>query len=149
MKKLKIVVPVLLLLGGGGFYKFGMSEPAPKAKHKVEGEVYVLPKDFMVNLEGGRFAKLAVALVFEHGFVSAPEAKGKKGAAPKPPDGYGPLPQEALVRHIVTDTLTGLPRTRLQRAASRNALERTILEQLEKTTDVKVEDVVFTDVTVQ
>ena len=146
-----ILLPVLLLVGGGGYYKMALAKPAPKPKPKVEGEVYVLPKDFMINLAGGRYGKLGVALVFHHGFHAAPPAAGKGhgSAAPKPPDGYGVLPQEALVRAIVTDVLTGEDPAKLEARKGRAKLQHDILERLEKQTDVEVEDVLFTDVAVQ
>lgn len=145
-KKLMVLVPVLLL-GVGGAYKFALAKPAPAPKPKVDGEVYVLPKDFMINLDGGQFAKLGVALVLGH---SAAAAGGGHGtAAPKPPDGYGLLPQEALVRAIVTDTLTGEDPSHLKTKKGRKELQHEILERLEKSTDVHAEDVLFTDVAVQ
>ena len=56
--KLKFIIPVLLLVLGGA-YKFVLAKPAPKEKAKVQGEVYVLPKDFLVNLsDGGRDANV-------------------------------------------------------------------------------------------
>ena len=103
-KKLMILLPVLIAAGAG--YKFMLAKPAPPApKPKVHGEVYVLPKDFLVNLADGRFGKLSVALVFDHGFASAPAGGGEHAAA-KPAEGYGALTQEPLVRSIVTDVLT-------------------------------------------
>ena len=65
--KLKFIVPLVLLLVVGGVYKFVLAKPAPTPKPKVEGEVYVLPKDFLVNLTDGKFAKLGVGLVFDEG----------------------------------------------------------------------------------
>ena len=47
-----------------------------------------------------------MAIVVDHGAAMPAEAGGHGAAAPKPPEGYGPLPQEAAVRDIVTDTLT-------------------------------------------
>lgn len=146
-KKLMILLPVLLL-GVGGAYKFALAKPAPAPKPKVEGEVYVLPKDFMINLQGGQFGKLGVALVLAHGGAAA-AGGGHGSAAPEPPEGYGVLPQEALVRAIVTDVLTGEDPGRLQSKKGRKKLQREILERLEKTTDVHAEDVLFTDVAVQ
>ena len=145
-KKLMILLPVLLV-GFGGAYKFALAKPAPAPKPKVEGEVYVLPKDFMINLQGGQFAKLGLALVLGHGAAAGGAAHG--GAPVKPPEGYGLLPQEALVRAIVTDTLTGEDPEHLQSKKGRKKLQHEILERLEKTTDVHVEDVLFTDVAVQ
>ena len=49
--KLKFIVPVLLLVLGG-VYKFVLAKPgAPAPKPKVDGQVYVLPKEFLINLE--------------------------------------------------------------------------------------------------
>ena len=79
MSKLKILLPVLLLVGGGA-YKFVLAKPKVKEPvPKVHGEVYVLPKDFLVNLSDGRFGKLSVALVFDDGFTAAPAAGGEHG----------------------------------------------------------------------
>ena len=148
-KKLKIVIPLALLLVGGG-YKFVLAgEPAP-AKMKVHGDVYVLGKDFLVNLDDGRFAKLGVALVVEPGTAApAPAGGGHGGAAPKPPEGYGTLPQEAIARAVVTDVLTGAEARDLKVASARARLKRRIKRVLKKTSDVHVEDVLFTDVAVQ
>ena len=148
--KLKFVIPVLLL-AAGGVYKFVLSKPAAVAKPKVAGEVYVLPKEFMLNLEGGRFAKLGVALVMKAG-AHMPAAAGGGGhgsAAPKPPDGYGLNPQEALVRGIVTEVVTGAEPDELQSKKGRKKLQKEILTELKHKTDVKAAEVVFTDVAVQ
>ncbi|MEA2129025.1 MAG: hypothetical protein QOJ85_1916, partial [Solirubrobacteraceae bacterium] len=56
--KMKIIIPVVLLLVLGGVYKFVLAKPAAVAKPKIAGTVYVLPKEFLVNLASGRFAKL-------------------------------------------------------------------------------------------
>ena len=148
MSKLKILLPVLLIAGGGA-YKFVLakpkvSEPVPK----VHGEVYVLPKDFLVNLADGRFGKLNVAMVFDHGFTSAPAGGGEHAAA-KPAEGYGALVQEPLVRAIVTDVLTDATAADLTGAKHRNEIEEKITKRITKTTDVKVHEVLFTDVAVQ
>src|SRR5919198_817040 len=74
--KLKIIVPVLLI-ALGGVYKFVLAKPAATAKPKVDGEVYVMPKDFLINLADGRFAKLDVGFVFRHGFAAAPVDLGE------------------------------------------------------------------------
>src|ERR671929_2067518 len=64
--KLKFIVPILLI-AVGGVYKFVLAKPsAPAPKPKVDGQVYVLPKEFLINLAGGRFAKLSVGLVLDH-----------------------------------------------------------------------------------
>ena len=103
MKKL-IIIAVLALVVAGGAYKTVPAKPKEKAPEpKVHGTVYVLPKEFLVNLADGRFAKLQVALV-----VEAAEAAGGGGGhgAAAPPEGYGSEPQEAIIRDLITDELT-------------------------------------------
>jgi flagellar FliL protein len=144
--KLKIILPLALLIAGGA-YKFALAKPAPAPKPKVEGEVYVLPKDFLVNLADGRYGKLNVGLVFDHGFTSAP-AGGEHGGT-EAPEGYGALAQEALVRDIVTDTLTDATADELTDRKERDELKEKVAKKINKTTDVKVHEVLFTDVAVQ
>jgi flagellar basal body-associated protein FliL len=146
--KLKIIIPLVLVILAGT-YKFALAKPAPEPKHKVEGEVYVMPKEFLVNLADGHFAKLGVALVFEHGFSSAPPAAGGHGAAPKPPEGFGQLQQEPLVRDIVTDVLTDAEARELTSKRGRHHLKERIAKRIVRSTDVEVEEVLFTDVAVQ
>jgi flagellar protein FliL len=145
--KLKIIVPVVLLLVVGGVYKFVIAKPAVVPKPKVAGEVYVLPKDFLVNLTDGKFAKLGVGLVFDEGFLAAP-AKTKE-AAPAPPTGYGVLPQEAVVRDVVTDVVTDASAHDLTSRKGREDIKVKILKRLKAQTDVKVHEVLLTDVAVQ
>jgi flagellar FliL protein len=144
--KLKIVVPLVLLIVLGGAYKFVLAKPAAKPKPKVEGEVYVLPKDFLVNLSDGKFAKLGVGLVFDEGFKPAPAA-AEAGASP--PDGYGPLTQEPVVRDIVTDVVTDESSAELTSRKGRETIKEKILKRLKSQTDVKVHEVLLTDVAVQ
>ena len=62
--KLKFIIPVVVLLVLGGVYKFVLAAPPAKAKPpKVDGQVYILPKEFVVNLADGQYAKFNVALV--------------------------------------------------------------------------------------
>jgi flagellar basal body-associated protein FliL len=145
--KLKILLPLVLVIFGAT-YKFVLAKPAPPPHHKIAGEVYVLPKDFLINLNGGRFAKLGVALVLAEGFSAAPAGGGHE-APVAPPEGYGTLPQEPVVRSIITDELTDAPPAKLTTASGREKLQKLILRRLEKQTDVKVDDVLFTDVAVQ
>jgi flagellar FliL protein len=144
--KLKFIIPILLLLLGG-VYKFVLAKPAAAAKPKVAGEVYVLPKDFLVNLSDGKFAKLGVGLVFDEGYTAAPAGGGE--AAAEPPEGYGALPQEAVVRDIVTDVVTDKSSDDLTSRKGRDEIKALILKRLKTQTDVKVHDVLLTDVAVQ
>jgi flagellar basal body-associated protein FliL len=145
--KLKFVLP-LLLVAAGGVYKFVLSTPEPAPKPKIDGIVYVLPKGFIVNLDEGRYVKLSVALVLPAHGAASEEAGEEEGAA-KPPEGFGPLPQEALVRATVTDTIAGTAARRLLARSGREALRARIRKALERKTDVEAHDVLFTDVTVQ
>jgi flagellar basal body-associated protein FliL len=146
--KLKFIIPIVLLLVVGGVYKFVLAKPAVVPKAKVEGEVYVLPKDFLVNLSDGKFAKLGVGLVFDEGFLAAPIAGGHEAAA-APPTGYGVLAQEAVVRDIVTDVVTDESAHDLTSRKGREEIKTKILKRLKAQTDVKVHEVLLTDVAVQ
>jgi flagellar basal body-associated protein FliL len=147
MKKLIPVVVALLALGG--VYKFVLAKPSAKAaKPKVEGTVYILGKEFLVNLADGRFAKLTVALVLSHDDTST-VAAGGHAATTKPPDGFGAMSQEAVVRDVITDDLTDAKDTELISREGRRTLKEKVLKDLKQNTDVKVKDVLFTDVTVQ
>jgi flagellar basal body-associated protein FliL len=146
--KLKFIVPLVLLLVLGGVYKFVLAKPAAVAKPKVEGEVYVLPKDFLINLTDGKFAKLGVGLVFDEGFAAAPAGGEAEGGA-APPTGYGVLAQEAVVRDIVTDVVTDESASTLTSRKGREEIKKEILKRLKAQTDVKAHEVLLTDVAVQ
>jgi flagellar basal body-associated protein FliL len=142
--KLKFIVPILLIVLGG-VYKFVLAKPgAPAPKPKVDGQVYVLPKEFLINLSGGRFAKLSVGLVLDHSQATVAE-----GEETKPPEGFGTLPQEAVIRDLVTDSLTDGSADSLVSEKGRERLKSRLLLSIKKKTDVKVEEVLFTDVAVQ
>ena len=147
-KVLMIAVPLLAVGIGLGLYKTVLAKPAkPEPKPKVHGQVYVLPKEFLVNLADDRFARLSVSLVLPHDEPIAAEAGGH-GAA-KPPEGFGTLPQEAVVRDIVTDNLTNASADQLIERRHRHQLKKRMAKAINKHTDVHVEDVLFTDVAVQ
>jgi flagellar basal body-associated protein FliL len=146
-KKLMIVLPVLLLVLGGA-YKFALAKPKEAdAKPKVDGTVYILEKEFLVNLHDGRFAKLTAALVLAHDDTSTAPAGGHSAASP--PEGYGAMSQEAVVRAVITDDLTNAKAEEVIDREGREHLQEKILKDLKKKTDVKVEEVLFPDVTVQ
>ena len=142
----KLFLPIFVAVVGGGLYFFVLSSPPSTAKKKVEGTVYVLPKEFIVNLEGGRFAKLTVGLVLEH----PPVAGGGHGGTPvEPPEGFGILEQEAIVRDLVTDEVTGITANQLITASGRRKLKKRLLHAIESHTDVHAHEVLLTDVAVQ
>ena len=144
--KLKFVLPIVALVVLGGAYKTVLAKPAPEPNPKVHGQVYVLPKEFLLNLDENRYAKLTVALVLPH---SEPVVAAEAGHGAPPPEGWGTLPQEAVIRNIVTDTLTGVDADRLVKATGREKLKKKLLAKFKKQSDVHVEDVMFTDVAVQ
>src|SRR3954453_16544610 len=104
----KKLVPIIALLAVlGGVYKFVLAKPASteaKAKPHVEGQIYMLQKEFLINLADGRFAKMQIGLIIAEGDTST-EAAGGEGA-PSPPEGYGTMTQEGVVRDVITGVLT-------------------------------------------
>ncbi|MCW3015785.1 MAG: flagellar basal body-associated FliL family protein [Solirubrobacterales bacterium] len=144
--KLKFIIPLALVLVGG-VYKFALAKPPVGPEPKIAGEIYVMPKDFLLNLADGKFAKLGVALVFRHGFASAPAAGHAAPVAP--PEGYGVLAQEAVVRDIVTDVVTNAKARDLTTRVGREKLKGRILKRVHTSTDVEAEEILLTDIAVQ
>jgi flagellar basal body-associated protein FliL len=146
--KLKFVLPLVALVVLGGAYKTVLAKPAKKVEPKVHGQVYVLPKEFLLNLADQRYGKLTVALVLPHEEPIVAEPSGGH-TPPAPPEGWGTLPQEAVIRGLVTDTLTGIKAEKLVGSEGREKLKKKLLKKIHKYTDVHAEDVLFTDVAVQ
>jgi hypothetical protein len=138
-KKLMIVVPVLLLALGGA-YKMVLAPKAKAAPKKVEGTLVPLGTDFVVNLAGGHYGKISVALLLTTPPPAA--AAGAAGAAPV-------LPEDAAVRAAITDELTGLDPQQLINRSRRKALVARLQKVLTHTTDEPVERVLLTDIAVQ
>jgi flagellar FliL protein len=148
MNKKLILIPVIALVVLGAAYKTVLAKPGkPAPKPKVDGTVYVLQKEFLVNLKDGRFAKLTAALVLAHDDTSTAVAGGEHAASP--PEGYGAMTQEGVVRAIITEDLTDATDQQLIDAHKREELQKEVLKDLLKKTDVKVEEVLFPDLTVQ
>jgi len=146
----KKLVPVIALLAVlGGVYKFVLAKPSSEAKPKphVQGIIYLLKKEFLVNLAEGRYAKLTVGLVLAHDDTSHLAAGGHEAAAP--PEGYGAMTQEGIVRSLITSELTDHPAEELTNEKKREEIQKDIVKVLKKKTDVKVEEVFFSDLTVQ
>ena len=144
----KIIMAVVALVVVGGAYKFVLAKPKAAAKKpNVEGTLYVLQKEFLVNLADERYAKVSAALVLNPKDHSAVAAGGHGAAAP--PEGYGAMSQEAIVRAIVTDELTGKPAEELEDAKKRDKVREHIVERIHKETDVHADDILFPDLTVQ
>ena len=146
MKKIAPIIVLVIVLAAA--YKFVLAKPATaKPKPKIEGTVYVLPKEFLVNLADNRFAKLTVALVLDEKDTSVAAAGGEGGSSA--PEGFGAMTEEAAVRDLITNDLTDAKDNDLISSKGRKAMKEEILKDLKAHTDVKVDDVLFTDVTVQ
>src|SRR3954454_1893141 len=145
----KKLVPVIALLAVlGGVYKFVLAKPAKaEPKPHVEGIVYMLKKEFLVNLADGRFVKMQVGLVLAHDDTAHLPAGGHGAATP--PEGYGDMAQEGIVRDLITGVITDKPADGLTSEKGREAIKKEIVKVLKKKTDVKVEEVLFSDLTVQ
>ena len=145
MKKLlakkKILIPVLVVLVGGGVgYKMFLSpKPAPVVK-KVDGELVQLADPFTVNLAGGHYGRLTVSLLVDPGTL--PPAAAGETTAPT-------LPQNDLVRSIITDALTGIDQAKLINRVQRHDLLAQLVKDLKKSTDEPVKSVLITDLAVQ
>jgi flagellar basal body-associated protein FliL len=144
--KLKFILPLVALILLGGAYKTVLAKPAEKKPEpKVHGAVYVIPKEFLLNLDDDRYAKLTVALVVDH----AEPLVDESGHAAAPPEGWGTLPQEAVIRNVITDTVTGMKAEKLVEPELREKVKKKLLKQINKHSDVHVEEVLLTDVAVQ
>jgi flagellar FliL protein len=142
-KKLLIAAPVLLLVIVAGY---SMTKPKKVPKMRVAGTIYAMPQSFLINLSEGHYAKLSVALEL------APQQSSGGSAAGAPSGGSesaGTLPEEPLVREIVTNAVTGQTGSTLVSADGRSALRRQILATITHETDLKVEAVLFPEITVQ
>ena len=141
-KKMMAVLALPIVLFGG----YTMTKHKPVVKQKVAGTIYVMPQTFLLNLNDGRFAKLSVALQLAPG-QSDGAAAGASASSSE--SAVGTLPEEPLVREIVTNAVTGQSGETLISGKSRNAIRRQILGSIRRQTDVKVEAVLFPDFTVQ
>ncbi len=105
-----------------------------------------MPSPFLLNLADGTFAKITVALELaagqSDGAAATAAASGGEGAA-------GTLPEEPLVREIVTNAVTNQNGETLVTNQGRAVIKRQILKAIDAQTDVKVEAVLFPDLTVQ
>src|ERR1700733_3611599 len=101
LKKKKILIPLVLVIVALGAVH-AMAKPAKTPKPKIQGTIYVMPKDFLLNLSDGHFVKLTVALVLAPGQSDGAAA----GASAPSGEGAGTLPEEAAIRDIVTNLIT-------------------------------------------
>ena len=98
--------------------------PAPKA----HSTVYVLNDDVVVDLAGGGYATITLGLEVFSGTDTA-EA------------------QTPVVREIVTNDLTGIDRAELLDAERRDFLKLKLARDIRKQTDISLDAVLLTDLT--
>src|SRR5262249_24382622 len=101
--KNKIVLVALgVLVVAGVAYKFALAPKPKPAKKKIDGALVTLGDPFTVNLAGGHYGRITVAVLL----AEAPPVVADPTTAP-------PLPQFDAVRAVVTDDLTGIDPSRL------------------------------------
>jgi len=142
-KKLMLAIALPILILGVG-YK--MTRPKPVNKDKIKGTIYVMPAPFLLNLTDGRYARITVGLELAPGQSDGASATA---AASSGENAVGTLPEEPLVREIVTNVVTNQNGETLVTNQGRNAVKHQILQDIDKQTDVKVQAVLFPDLTVQ
>ncbi len=123
-----------------------MGPEAKAAPVKLGGEIYVLPKQFTLNLTDGHFATMTVALELAPGQSDGASAASSGGDSTT---GIGTLPEEAAIRAIVTNIVTNQNESALVSAGGRKRIQHQILASIGSQTDVKVTEVMLPDVAVQ
>ena len=139
-KAIFALVPIL------AFAAYTMTKPKPVNKDKIKGIVYVMPQTFLLNLADGRYAKLSVALELAPGQSDGASAEGGSSSSG---ENDGTLPEEPVVREIVTNAVTDQNGESLVSTSGRRAVRNQILKEIKQQTDVKVDAVLFPDMTVQ
>lgn len=140
---LPIGILLIALIVGFEVYS-NVINPPKVPKLRIPGTLYVLPSGFTLNLAGGQYATLTVALQLAPG-----EAVGVTSATNPPPTGFGTLTDEAAIRAIITNDVTDKPASALLTRSGRAALEAEILSNVNSQTDVKVATVYFSNLAVQ
>lgn len=139
---LAVALPLVILAVG-----YNMTKPKPVNKDKIKGVIYSMPQPFLLNLSDGRYAKLTVALELAPGQSDGGSTGGSSSSSSE--SAAGTLPEEPLIREIVTNSVTNQSGETLISAQGRKTIQRQILAQIAKQTDDKVESVLIPEVTVQ
>jgi hypothetical protein len=147
MKKKKILIPLLIVILGGGAFEYKSMKKLKPLPMKIAGITYVLPTPFLLNLSDGQYAKITLGLELAVGQTDGSSAA--TAGASTPADGIGTLPEEPEVRAIVTNVITNSTSQQLINAQQRGEVEAHILTLIRRETDVKVDQVIFTDLAVQ
>ena len=139
-KVLALALPVLLFAG------YTMTKHKPVVKTKIKGTIYSMPGSFLLNLSDGRYVKMSVALDLAPGQSDGATAGASAASSEST---TGTLPEEPIVREIVTDTVTNMNGEGLINQKGRTQLKHQILLAIRAQTDVKVESVLIPELTVQ
>jgi hypothetical protein len=131
LKKISLTLTVLVVAVLGVSDQLSTADPS-----KVDGPIYVVPGDFLIDLDSGHLTYAGVALILSPGGTT-------------PPTGPAGDRQAARVRRVITDVLKGQPARRLTRPASLVRLKRRIRRELTARTGLRVRKVVFTDLAVK
>jgi flagellar basal body-associated protein FliL len=139
-KKLKFIVPIpILLVVVAAAYMFLLAPKKALAKPpKVDGTLVQLAPEFIINLAGGHYGKLTVAVL-----LSKPPAGAATASAPVV------LPEDSVIRSVITDQLTGRDPAELTSRFSRHDLLARLLKTLKASTDEPITKVLITDLAVQ
>ncbi len=148
MKKKLLIPLVVLFVLGGGAYTFAKPKPVVKPP-KIAGTVYLLPQSFLCNLADGQYAKLNVALVLAPGQSDGASATAAADNSNSAGDVLGTLPEEAVIRDIITNIVTNQTSTTLINEGGRLHIKQEILQAIDSQTDVKVTSVLFPDLAIQ
>jgi flagellar protein FliL len=148
MKKKLLIPLVVLFVLGGAAYTFAKPKPVVKPP-KVAGSVYLLPQSFLCNLTDGQYAKFSVALVLAPGQSDGATAAAASDNSNSAGDVLGTLPEEAVVRDIITNIITNQASNTLIDGNGRNRVKQEILQAIDSQTDVKVTAVLFPDLAIQ
>jgi flagellar basal body-associated protein FliL len=135
----------VVVLAGGYMFSHGHA----KQVLKVKGTIYELPKSFLIDLAGGQYAKLNVALLLSPKQVLPEAATPAASSSSSGGEEKGTLPEEPLVRALITNTLTGAKAETLLEERPREQLAEELLKEINERTDLRVEAVLFPDLTVQ
>lgn len=138
---LALALPIVLFAG------YTMTKHKPVPKEKVKGTIYLMPKEFLLNLRDGRYAKVAIALDLAPGQSDGASAEG--GSSGSGENAVGTLPEEPMVREIVSDVISGQDGATVESDSGRRSIQKEIASDIRKQTDVKVETVLIPDFTVQ
>ncbi len=138
---LALALPIVLFAG------YTMTKHKPVPKQKVKGTIYLMPKEFLLNLRDGRYAKVSIALDLAPGQSDGATADGASSGSGE--NAVGTLPEEPIVREIVTGVISGQEGSTVESDSGRRGIQKEIASDIRKQTDVKVEAVLIPDFTVQ